>query len=81
MTNTRPPLNPGDIIDFAGVMFRVLENHGYSGTVEYWPKNVRLLQNFRWRFLGVTAKKIGHSSLEVTPPTMSYRVRANCSPG
>lgn len=74
--NQEVRFSPGDIIDFAGVLFRVLENHGHSGTVEFWPKNVRLMQNFRWRFLGVSAKKVGHSSLDTTPPTMSYRVRA-----
>lgn len=51
-TNDQRPFIPGDVIEYAGDLFEVLENHGYSGTVKEYCQDGETVYPFYWAFDG-----------------------------
>jgi hypothetical protein len=51
LPETDKPFIPGDIIEYSGELFEVLENHGNSGRVREYP-NGDVIQPFWWVFEG-----------------------------
>jgi len=61
----KPDFKPGDIIDFCGDQFEVLENNGYSGKVREYPNTQEnnwgfqtVIYPFYWEFDGEKSKLI-----------------------
>lgn len=50
-------INPGDIIEFAGDQYLVLENWGSSGKVKEYPGDT-VISPFYWEFEGEAAKVV-----------------------
>jgi len=51
------PFVPGDVIDFCGDRFRVRNNYGTTGTVEYLDGSISI-SPFYWTFEDCTAQLI-----------------------
>ena len=52
VTNDDKPFSEGEEILFAGDRYKVVENHGDSGTVRCLDDGFTLVNNFRWTFEG-----------------------------
>lgn len=48
----------GDLINYAGDYFRILENYGRSGKVQEYP-NGGIISKFYWNFNGIESFKVG----------------------
>ena len=55
----------GDIIEFAKDRYKVLINHGESGTVQEYP-NGDIVSNFYWKFEGEECILVARKEIEVT---------------
>lgn len=51
------PFKPGEVIDFCGTTFEVIENHGDKGTVKELPDGP-IISGFPWRFEGVECTRV-----------------------
>jgi hypothetical protein len=56
MTNEQQPFQPGDIIDFCGEHYTVLQNYGRSGMVQ--DAGGDLINPFYWKFDGAECRLV-----------------------
>lgn len=57
-TNDDSPFLPGEVIEFAGERYDVVENHGDSGLVSYFDGLSHGFFPFKWTYEGEKCKRV-----------------------
>ena len=57
-TNDEKPFLPGEVIEFSGERYDVVENHGDSGLVSYFDDLSHGFFPFKWTYEGEKCKRV-----------------------